>query len=109
MLGAAHSMANPLTAMYGTIHGVAVGLALPWVMKFNAEESECRNIYADFAKVAGIAKMDCSDEDGSNILIKGLKNFDLAKLSTYHNNMNFEIAAIPELFLSRLQTMDGGI
>ena len=27
MLGLAHSMANPLTAKYGTVHGIAVGLS----------------------------------------------------------------------------------
>jgi alcohol dehydrogenase len=37
MLGAAHACANPLTAHYQVIHGVAVGLVLPHVMTFNAE------------------------------------------------------------------------
>jgi alcohol dehydrogenase len=36
MLGAAHSTANPLTAHYGIVHGVAVGLMLPPVVRFNA-------------------------------------------------------------------------
>src|SRR5271156_2176182 len=31
MLGAAHAAANPLTARYGVVHGVAVGLMLPTV------------------------------------------------------------------------------
>jgi alcohol dehydrogenase len=35
MLGAAHSLANPLTAVYGTTHGVAVSLMLPIVVRFN--------------------------------------------------------------------------
>lgn len=35
MLGAAHACANPLTALYGTTHGVAVGLLLPHVVRFN--------------------------------------------------------------------------
>ena len=37
MLGAAHSCANALTAVCGTVHGVAVGLILPSVIRFNAE------------------------------------------------------------------------
>jgi alcohol dehydrogenase len=37
MLGAAHAAANPLTAAYGTAHGVAVGLMLPHVVRFNGE------------------------------------------------------------------------
>lgn len=35
MLGAAHACANPLTATYGTAHGVAVGVMLPSVVDFN--------------------------------------------------------------------------
>jgi alcohol dehydrogenase len=37
MLGAAHACANPLTAQYGIPHGVAVGVMLGAVMRFNAE------------------------------------------------------------------------
>ena len=36
MLGAAHACANPLTARYGTVHGEAVGVMLPAVIRFNA-------------------------------------------------------------------------
>jgi alcohol dehydrogenase len=36
MLGAAHSCANPLTAEYGIVHGQAVGLMLPHVIRFNS-------------------------------------------------------------------------
>jgi alcohol dehydrogenase len=36
MLGAAHACANALTATCGTVHGVAVGLMLPSVVRFNA-------------------------------------------------------------------------
>ncbi len=36
MLGAAHALANGLTAMFGTVHGVAVGLMLPHVVRFNS-------------------------------------------------------------------------
>ena len=38
MLGAAHSLANPLTANFGIPHGEAVGLALPHVIRFNGGE-----------------------------------------------------------------------
>ena len=37
MLGAAHACANPLTAKHGIPHGIAVGLMLPAVIRFNAE------------------------------------------------------------------------
>lgn len=35
MLGAAHALANPLTATYGIAHGQAVGMMLPHVVRFN--------------------------------------------------------------------------
>lgn len=38
MLGAAHALANPLTARYGVTHGQAVGMMLPGVIRFNGQE-----------------------------------------------------------------------
>ena len=35
MLGATHAAANPLTAQYGLTHGLAIGLMLPHVIRFN--------------------------------------------------------------------------
>ena len=40
MLGAAHALANPLTSEYDIVHGQAVGLMLPHVVKFNASKCE---------------------------------------------------------------------
>lgn len=40
MLGAAHSLANPVTARWGVVHGQAVGIALPHVVRFNGLEVE---------------------------------------------------------------------
>jgi alcohol dehydrogenase len=37
MLGATHACANPLTARYGTTHGVAIAVMLPHVVRWNAE------------------------------------------------------------------------
>ena len=45
MLGAAHSCANPLTARLDITHGVAVGLILPHVVRFNAADGS--NPYVD--------------------------------------------------------------
>jgi alcohol dehydrogenase len=38
MLGAAHALANPLTTNYQIVHGQAVGLMLPHVIRFNGAE-----------------------------------------------------------------------
>ena len=37
MLGATHACANPLTARYGTTHGMAIGMLLPHVVRWNAD------------------------------------------------------------------------
>ncbi|NUQ46640.1 MAG: iron-containing alcohol dehydrogenase, partial [Phycisphaerae bacterium] len=51
MLGAAHACANPLTARFGVVHGVAVGLMLPHVVRFNGDGDA--NPYADLWRDAG--------------------------------------------------------
>jgi len=38
MLGATHALANPLTAEYGIVHGQAIGLLLPNVIRFNGRD-----------------------------------------------------------------------
>ncbi|MGE0703728.1 MAG: iron-containing alcohol dehydrogenase [Vicinamibacterales bacterium] len=42
MLGATHACANPLTARYGTMHGVAIAVMLPHVVRWNAGVVEDR-------------------------------------------------------------------
>lgn len=56
MLGAAHSMANPLTRQFGVVHGQAVGQLLPFVVRFNAEDSAAAAAYAELAYDAGVAE-----------------------------------------------------
>ena len=51
MLGAAHALANPLTAAHGLTHGRAVGLLLPHVVRFNAPD--VGGLYADLLAAAG--------------------------------------------------------
>ena len=55
MLGAAHSAANPLTAHFNIVHGAAVGLMLPHVIRCNAAGSDiARGAYAELARAAGL-------------------------------------------------------
>jgi len=49
MLGAAHAAANPVTARFGAIHGHAVGVMLPAVVRFNAEDQNVRAAYNELA------------------------------------------------------------
>jgi alcohol dehydrogenase len=53
MLGATHACANPLTAHYGTTHGVAIAALLPHVVRWNwaaAESQYCALDCADLAE-----------------------------------------------------------
>jgi alcohol dehydrogenase len=63
MLGAAHAAANPLTAHFDLVHGHAVGLLLPHVVRFNAEAAEARAAYEALAAAAGIAPAGRRRED----------------------------------------------
>src|SRR5579864_8396250 len=51
MLGAAHACANPLSAHYGLTHGIAVGVLLPHVVRFNAVS--VGHLYAELVECAG--------------------------------------------------------
>ncbi|MDB6064771.1 MAG: iron-containing alcohol dehydrogenase [Pedosphaera sp.] len=55
MLGAAHSAANPLTARYGVVHGQAVGIMLPLVVRFNSQDAVARQAYAELASAPELA------------------------------------------------------
>jgi alcohol dehydrogenase class IV len=51
MLGATHACANPLSARYGTAHGIAIALLLPHVVRWNAGAARSR--YAELLTLAG--------------------------------------------------------
>jgi alcohol dehydrogenase len=51
MLGATHACANPLSARYGTAHGVAIALMLPQVVRWNGAAADAR--YAELLAAAG--------------------------------------------------------
>lgn len=51
MLGATHALANPLTTRYHIVHGQAIGLMLPHVIRFNG--AEFGNWYRDLLEGTG--------------------------------------------------------
>jgi len=53
MLGAAHSSANPLTAHYGITHGLAIGIMLPHVIRYNGAAAEVESRYAELVRLNG--------------------------------------------------------
>jgi alcohol dehydrogenase len=64
MLGATHAAANPLTAHLGLAHGVAIGIMLPHVIRFNGPAVEHA-----YAELIGSASLDVADyEDAAGCL-----------------------------------------
>jgi alcohol dehydrogenase len=74
MLGAAHSAANPLTARHGIVHGQAVGLMLPGVVRRNARHPQTRRIYAELAVYAGLAEAGGGEKEALTALVDCLED-----------------------------------
>jgi alcohol dehydrogenase len=98
MLGAAHAAANPLTARFDIVHGHAVGLMLPHVVRFNAESAPIRALYADLAVEAGLAERFDSPECALERLLKRLDDLlGFVGLSRTLAELGVENDAIPAL------------
>ena len=52
MLGATHALANPLSAHFNLTHGIAIGVMLPHVIRYNSEV--VGPLYGEFAADAGL-------------------------------------------------------
>jgi alcohol dehydrogenase len=52
MLGATHALANPLSAHFNVTHGIAIGIMLPHVIRYNSEV--VGSLYGEFAADAGL-------------------------------------------------------
>jgi alcohol dehydrogenase len=74
MLGAAHSAANPLTAHYGMIHGQAVGMMLPAVIRFNAADPEALHGYAELSSAPELACVSDGLEAACEALVARLEH-----------------------------------
>lgn len=55
-LGVVHGMAHPLSAFYGTPHGVANAVLLPYVMEYNKDYTGEK--FREIARVMGVANVD---------------------------------------------------
>ena len=73
MLGAAHSLANPLSARCGLAHGLAVALSLSVVVRFNAQDPLARERYAELARGAGWITAGARAEEGLEALLAFLR------------------------------------
>ena len=93
MLGAAHALANPLTAAHHLTHGQAVGVMLPHVVRFNG--SVCGRAYAEL--LTDIAISATADEAGATLAdwLTGL--LAAAQLKTSLRACGIDAANVPAL------------
>ena len=64
MLGATHALANPLSAHFEMTHGIAIGIMLPHVIRYNAHV--VGSLYGRLAAEAGLCNAD--DSNASELL-----------------------------------------
>ena len=64
MLGAAHALANPLSAHFDVTHGIAIGVMLPHVIRFNASAS-----LASYGDLAADAQLCAANDPQAAVLL----------------------------------------
>ncbi len=97
MLGAAHALANPITARFKVPHGQAVGLMMPHVIRFNAHMAR---IEADYRRMhATIADHDPKSNGSSADVLADwfTRQLALAGLKTRLEELKIPRAALDEL------------
>lgn len=99
MLGGAHACANPLTAQFGIVHGAAVGVMLPAVLRHNAVPgSEAESAYARLAVSAGWSSMDVPAAIAAATLADGVSRLlDRAGIPRSILDAGATLDAIPQL------------
>jgi alcohol dehydrogenase len=98
MLGAAHAAANPLTAHYGIIHGQAVGMMLPHVVRFNGRDPDALKAYAELASAPEIACVSDGHEAAVNALVSWLERLlDISEMPRSLAQCAVERSMIPTL------------
>jgi alcohol dehydrogenase len=98
MLGAAHACANPLTARFGVVHGEAVGLMLPHVIRFNAADPAARLAYAELASAPEIACVSEGLDVAVTALVAHLESLlNLAGVARSLDALGVPPAAVTEL------------
>ena len=98
MLGAAHSAANPLTAHYDIVHGLAVGMMLPHVIRYNAENPEARRAYAELASAPELACVSEGEDYAVEILVSHIESLlDLAEFPRSLAECGLKKSDIPKL------------
>jgi alcohol dehydrogenase len=98
MLGAAHAAANPLTAHFGIVHGEAVGIMLPAVIRFNSSDAVAKQAYAELASAPEIACVSEGLDQAVGALVTELSRLlDVANIARSLSDLGVTRSAIPML------------
>jgi alcohol dehydrogenase len=98
MLGAAHSAANPLTARFNVVHGEAVGVMLPHVVRFNAADPAVKQAYAELASAPELACVSEGLDAAVEALVARLEELlDLAGMARSLGERGVTADAVPAL------------
>jgi alcohol dehydrogenase len=103
MLGAAHACANPITAKYGVMHGLALAIVLPVVVRWNGRVARDR-----YSTLIGSPRRRARDEDAAEALARRLE--DLARaggLALALRDVGVEAEHLPELAAQAAQQWTG--
>jgi alcohol dehydrogenase len=98
MLGAAHSMANPLTAHFNVVHGEAVGIVLPAVIRFNAGDPAAKLAYAELASAPELACVSHGLDQAVDALVARVETLlNLAGMARSLADWKVDVKSIPTL------------
>jgi alcohol dehydrogenase len=111
MLGAAHALANPLTAVAGIVHGVAVGLMLPHVVRYNSADGN--RPYADLmddpetlaSRVEALLRAGSLPRRLSEVDVADTKLAELAKMAATQWTATFNPRKVGEAELLEIYRM----
>ncbi|TVY11088.1 iron-containing alcohol dehydrogenase [Paenibacillus cremeus] len=105
-VAAVHCLAEALGGLYDTPHGVANSVFLPYVLQFNAQAEQA--IHAEMARHMGFATNLDSDEQATQKLIAGVRDFtrqlEIPKLRELPGVRREDFARIAEMALTNNST-----
>ncbi|MGH7129790.1 MAG: iron-containing alcohol dehydrogenase, partial [Planctomycetaceae bacterium] len=94
MLGATHALANPLSAHFNVTHGVAIGVMLPHVIRYN--QKAVSPLYGQLAAIAGLCSP--ADRNAAERLAEHVAGLvSLAGLPTMLSQCEVDSALVPTM------------
>ena len=72
---AAHAAANPLTGRFGIVHGEAIAVLLPHVIRHNGRDPETAHHYGDLVRSVGLVASEDSDSYAVGYLADALASW----------------------------------